>query len=133
MTSVTASADGSKQYAVVDGKHPCLRLCRGVAVAALLTAAPCLGAEPPFGNSEQLERVFVGVPNQLTLPPGFPAVVARSLPSSEDDDPPVDDKQPQAEATTDPQRVRATDAPASRETAAPGRTGAPPAGAALAR
>ena len=44
--------------------------------AALLVSAPSYGAEvtePPY--VEHLNRVFIGVPNQLTLPPASPAPV----------------------------------------------------------
>lgn len=44
--------------------------------AALLVSAPSYGAEvteAPY--VEHLNRVFIGVPNQLTLPPAFPAPV----------------------------------------------------------
>ena len=46
----------------------------------LVGATASQGAELTSGiAAEQLERVFVGAPTQLTLPPGFPTAVAPSL------------------------------------------------------
>ena len=39
---------------------------------ALMCSASLYGAELVSSTSDPLERVFVGVPNQLSLPPGFP-------------------------------------------------------------
>jgi hypothetical protein len=49
-------------------------------VAAILASTvSSYGAELRSGYAtEELERVFVGTPTQLTLPPGFPGAVAAS-------------------------------------------------------
>ena len=44
----------------------------------LITAAIYLATPPNAAAAEKLERVFVGVPNQLTLPPNFPSLISGS-------------------------------------------------------
>ena len=58
-------------------------------------ATLCYAAEPRSGvAAEPLDRIFVGVPNQLTLPPGFPNVLATLNPTGSPSDKPVDTAQP---------------------------------------
>lgn len=66
--------------------------------------------------AEQLKRIFVGVPNQLTLPPGFPNTLANLL---EDHSPcgPAADMKPKGErAAHGPDDVDGTCAPDALET-----------------
>jgi hypothetical protein len=62
-------------------QHPGQWLFLVAVTLAVATAAH--GAEVTSEiTAEQLERVFVGEPTQLTLPPGFPAADAASLEGS---------------------------------------------------
>ena len=59
-------------------RHPGKWLFLVAVTLAVATAAH--GAEVTSGiTAEQLERVFVGAPTQLTLPPDFPAADAASF------------------------------------------------------
>ena len=46
---------------------------------ALMCSASLYGAELSSPSSDPLRRIFVGEPNRLTLPPGFPAAAEISL------------------------------------------------------
>ena len=50
-----------------------------LAGTALMSVAPLYGAElTPAKAVDPLERIFIGVPNQLTVPPTFPIEVSTS-------------------------------------------------------
>src|SRR5574342_77491 len=46
---------------------------------ALMCSASLYGAELSSPSSDPLARIFVGEPNRLTLPPGFPAAAEITL------------------------------------------------------
>jgi hypothetical protein len=48
-------------------------------VTALMCSASLYGAELSSPSSDPLTRVFVGEPNRLTLPPGFPETAELTL------------------------------------------------------
>lgn len=66
--------------------------------AALMSVAPLYGAELTQPKAvDPLQRIFVGVPNQLTLPPTFP-IGASTSPERNAPSKPADDTTP-SEAT----------------------------------
>jgi hypothetical protein len=65
------------------------RTARVITAAVGVIAGSSLSERPPSdAAAAELDRVFVGVPTQLTLPPCFPAAVTTSCSSECDSDPP---------------------------------------------